>query len=405
LRIAVVSPFVDRRHGTERAIAELIERLARDYACEIHLYAGRLEGLPEQGAVGPSEPNTGVIRWHKVPAVPGPHIVRFLGWLLLNSFLRRWHQRAAGVSYDLVLSPGINCLHPDVVIVHALFCRLQELAQDEEAAAFTHGGILRHLHRRLYYGLLSLLERRVYTNRQVTLAAVSRRTAALLATRFSRQDVAVVPNGVDTREFSPVKRLALRTAARRRWTLSESECVLLLVGNDWRVKGLPAILQALATLRELPLRLLVAGHDDLSCFQGRAAQLGVADRCLWQNTHTADVMELYGAADIYVSPSHEDSFGLPVAESMACGLPVITSICSGVADCVEHGVNGFVLQDPCDLQSLTAIIARLQASVDLRQTIGDAAAQSIRQFDWESNAAAVWRLLKETESRNDVRHQ
>jgi len=37
LRLAVVSPFVDRRHGTERAIAELLERLARDYHCEIHL--------------------------------------------------------------------------------------------------------------------------------------------------------------------------------------------------------------------------------------------------------------------------------------------------------------------------------------------------------------------------------
>ena len=45
LRLAVVSPFVDRRHGTERALAELLERLAGDYGCEIHLYAQRVEDL------------------------------------------------------------------------------------------------------------------------------------------------------------------------------------------------------------------------------------------------------------------------------------------------------------------------------------------------------------------------
>jgi len=39
LRLAVVSPFVDRRHGTERALAELLERLATKEHCEIHLYA------------------------------------------------------------------------------------------------------------------------------------------------------------------------------------------------------------------------------------------------------------------------------------------------------------------------------------------------------------------------------
>src|SRR5216684_4661430 len=45
LRLAVVSPFVDRRHGTERALAELLERLAGQEHCEIHLYAQRVEDL------------------------------------------------------------------------------------------------------------------------------------------------------------------------------------------------------------------------------------------------------------------------------------------------------------------------------------------------------------------------
>src|SRR5580698_3954920 len=91
LRLAVVSPFVDRRHGTERAIAELLERLAGDYGCEIHLYAQRVEDLrvsdPELPRVAHST-ESGAIFWHKVPSIPGPHAAQFLAWIFLNGFLR-----------------------------------------------------------------------------------------------------------------------------------------------------------------------------------------------------------------------------------------------------------------------------------------------------------------------------
>src|SRR5271170_3267291 len=104
LRIAVVSPFVDRRHGTERALAELLERLARDYGCEIHLYAQSVEDLQLSDARSPkSAPSTasGAIFWHKVPSIPGPHMVQFLAWMFMNGFLRRWHKLFGGASYDL----------------------------------------------------------------------------------------------------------------------------------------------------------------------------------------------------------------------------------------------------------------------------------------------------------------
>src|SRR5580698_6420391 len=45
LRLAVVTPFVDRQHGTERAMAELLDRLRREHGCEIHLYAERIADL------------------------------------------------------------------------------------------------------------------------------------------------------------------------------------------------------------------------------------------------------------------------------------------------------------------------------------------------------------------------
>src|SRR5437899_7458901 len=110
LRIAVVSPFVDRRHGTERAIAELIDRLASRYCCEVHLFAQRVADLAvvPAGTSGAASPPA--IYWHRVPAIPGPQLLRFAAWLILNRLQR------SGQTFDFVLSPGINCADADLVI-------------------------------------------------------------------------------------------------------------------------------------------------------------------------------------------------------------------------------------------------------------------------------------------------
>ena len=393
MRLAVVSPFVDRRHGTERALAELLERLARDYGCEIHLYAQRVEDLPLSDPQLARSKESGAIFWHKVPSIPGPQAVQFPVWVCLNGFLRRWHTLFYGASYDLLISLGINCLHPDVVIVHALFHRLKELLREENDDTDAHGGFFRRIHRRIYYGLLTALERRIYTDSRVTLAAVSTRTAALLKEYFHREDVCVIPNGVDTSHFSVAARLARRTEARRRRSFRDGDFVLLLVGNDWRIKGLPCILEAMAALPDVPARLLVVGNDNVEPFRARATRLGVQDRCHWEQPRP-EALEFYAAADVYVSPSREDSFGLPVAEAMACGLPVITSGFAGVADFIQDGIDGFVLRDPRDVQTLAQVIEQLRVEPNLRLQVGEAASNMIMEWDWNRNGSAVWELLK-----------
>jgi glycosyltransferase involved in cell wall biosynthesis len=402
LRLAVVSPFVDRRHGTERAFAELLERLAGDYGCEIHLYAQRVEDLrvsdPKLASSARSA-KSGAIFWHKVPSVPGPHAAQFLAWMFLNGFLRWWHTAFGGASYDLVLSPGINCLHPDVVIVHALFHRLKELAREENEDSSARAGFFRRMHRRAYYGLVIALERRTYNDPRVTLAAVSKRTAGLLKQYFHRENACVVPNGVDTKHFSVAVRLARRGDARQRRNFRDEDFVLLLIGNDWRNKGLLTILEAMVALSLLSVRLLVVGNDNAEPFRARTVQLGLQDRCRWELS-SPDVLDFYAAADVYVSPSREDSFGLPVAEAMACGLPAITSVFAGVADYIHDGVDGFVLREPRDAQALSQLVELLQGDPDLRRKIGEAAASAILEWDWNRNAAAIWELLKQAKTRS-----
>jgi len=159
---------------------------------------------------------------------------------------------------------------------------------------------------------LTAFERRIYADPKVSLAAVSQRTAGLLEKYFGRQDVRVIPNGVDTAQFSPSRRLALRPEARLRRKIQESDFVLLLIGNDWQVKGLETVLRAMSALRELPIRLIAAGEDSPDTFRERAELLGISDQCRFEPARE-DPLDFYAAADLYVSPSREDSFGLPVA--------------------------------------------------------------------------------------------
>ena len=124
MRIAVISPFVDRQHGTERAVAELVEYLAADHKDEIELYAQRVSdiNLKTESAAG----RNGIrrINWHRVGSLAGPHLMQFLGWLFLNRFTRWRQERTTRKRPDVVFSPGINAIDADVILVHAVFHRI-----------------------------------------------------------------------------------------------------------------------------------------------------------------------------------------------------------------------------------------------------------------------------------------
>jgi UDP-glucose:(heptosyl)LPS alpha-1,3-glucosyltransferase len=238
------------------------------------------------------------------------------------------------------------------------------------------------------------LERRIYTDRKVSLAAVSQRTATLLAQYFRRQDVRVTPNAVDTAQFSPSARLALRAETRLRRNFQESDFVLLLIGNDWRVKGLETVLRAMGALRELPFHVIAAGGDSSDSFRETAKSLGISERCRFEPSRE-DVLDFYADADLYVSPTRENSFGLPIAEAMTCGLPVITSMHAGVANSIRDGMDGFILPQFDDFQKLALMFQRLRADEAMWRNAGDAAAKAAHQWSWDRNAADVWELLKE----------
>lgn len=387
MRIAVISPFVDRRHGTERAVAELIERLAAKYGDEVGLYAQRVADVRNMRRAGEAAATDNTIRWHRVGKFPGPLLLGFPGWFWLNQRARRREVRRSGKRPDVTFSPGINALDADVILVHAVFHRLAELQTVSDRAG------LRGLHRKLYYALLCKLEQQIYGDPRVMLAAVSKHTAEQLKRYFGRDDVTLIPNGVDTEHFSAVAIAPLRDTARRQRHCSAEQAVLLMIGNDWRNKGLGTLLAAMANCNQLPLRLLVVGHDEPTAFRAQAAAAGVLERVEFC-APVADVRSLYAAADVLVAPSLEDSFNLPVLEAMACGLPVIVSPKAGVSEWLAHGFDALLLKDPENASELAEAIRALVAGAQLRRTLAENALATARQFSWDEHVAGLRQLME-----------
>jgi glycosyltransferase involved in cell wall biosynthesis len=90
---------------------------------------------------------------------------------------------------------------------------------------------------------------------------------------------------------------------------------------------------------------------------------------------------------------------MPVAEAMACGLPVITSRQAGVAELIHDGTDGFILRNAEDFQELAQIVKRLREDNILWETFGEASTKAAAQWNWDRNAADVWELLEETCAR------
>ena len=373
VRIAIVSPFIDKRHGTERRIAEWITRLPEEY--EIHIYSQRVEDV-----------DLTQMRWHRIPRIPGPHLLNFLWWLAANHIWRWWDANFHGLRPDLVYTAGTNCWDADLISVHIVFAEFVRMSGHELRFK---GNPLRFwprlIHRWLYYRLIIFLERHMYTNPKTSLILIAKKTADDLKRHYGIDGpLPVVYIGLDLKIFNRELRLRNRPEVRRQLGFGEDKFVLVLVGNDWKKKGLVALMEALAQLKELPLVLVVAGKDDSAPYKSRIRELGLEGKLMFCPPR-ADVQWYYAAADVYVGPSLEDTFAQPPAEAMACGLPVITTATNGTSEIMTDGVDGLILRDPNDVAGLAERIRWLYEHPEWRESIAAKAAVTAGQYTWDRN--------------------
>lgn len=183
-------------------------------------------------------------------------------------------------------------------------------------------------------------------------------------------NVHVVPYGVDLDRFRPAE--IRRSAGHRRLRL-------LFVGTINQRKGIRYLLSALRSLRTKCVDLLVCGRvvDDLAVFAD------VPNVQIRPSVSNAELVQAYACSDLFVFPSVAEGFGHVLLESLASGVPILSTAQTAAPDLIAEGVEGFVVP----AGSVDALTERIEWAASHLAELADmagAARRRAERFTWEA---------------------
>ncbi len=219
------------------------------------------------------------------------------------------------------------------------------------------------------------------------LAASSFTKQSLVENGANPNAIKVIPYGVDLQRFHPAH---LRSA-----TLPGSKLQLLFVGRINQRKGVKYLLEALRSFSAEEIQLTICGRvvDSLALF--RDSSLPVEIR---PNVSGDDLVQAYQAADLFVFPSIAEGFAQVLLESLACGLPILSTTHTAAPDLITEGKEGFIIEP----RRPDLLVERIRWCLSHREELyamRQRARATAEQFTWErfraQTAEAVRSYLKE----------
>lgn len=124
----------------------------------------------------------------------------------------------------------------------------------------------------------------------------------------------------------------------------------------------------------------------------------------WRGLTDADLRTLYNAADLYVSPTQGEGFGLCLAEAQSCGVPVVATDYSAVSEVVRPAEALIAPRSTTpnvygsewalvDEQAMSAVVERLVSKPSLRRAWGDEGRRHVARYKWSAAVEAFDRLI------------
>jgi glycosyltransferase involved in cell wall biosynthesis len=178
--------------------------------------------------------------------------------------------------------------------------------------------------------------------------AVSEGERSAILAVYPDARVDVVPNGIDTSEFESPSMLSRRDFMEKFTEMpSDAQKIIISMGRLHRLKGFDILIRAFAVLKDrLPgAYLLIAGPDGgaRAALEKIIQTSGLKERVfLVGEINGKDKVDFLANADIFVLPSHSESFGIVYAESLAAGTPIVASSQTPWQDIEEHNCGKWV---------------------------------------------------------------
>ena len=221
--------------------------------------------------------------------------------------------------------------------------------------------------------------------------AVSPTAARSVARAFGLppDKVAVVWNGVDTATFRRLPDVE-----------RESGRILFVGDSEDRNKGFSYLLSALHQLGPFaPVRVVVVQRSWSKKAPALARELGLEDKLTFiDSLSIEELVREYNRAELVVSPSLYEGFGLPAAEAQACGTPVVATSAGAFPEIVQDGETGKIVP-PGEAEPLADAIRTLLDDDTMRASMGEAGERHIRnRFGWRRTAEQMVELYQGREA-------
>jgi len=368
MRIAVINRvFARSAGGAESYSVALVEQLAARH--DIHVFAQES-----------NEPVAGVT-YHRVFCLGQKP--RWVNQLLFA--IATWWRTRKG--YDVVHSHE-NTWHGQIQTVHVRPLRYNLLHGQRGWKRALRWLKVALSPRLLTYVWLEGARFKPQPGRRVVATSMTLRHECGRAYPASRKLLAVITPGTQLQQDTMT-----RAVARRQLGLPTEAPLLLFVANDYRRKGLDALLQALARL-PAEVQLAVAGNPaPIARYRQLAEQLGLAARVHFLGSQD-DLGPAYRAADVLAHPTLEDTYAMVVLEAMAHGLPVVVS---GPAHCgisreLRDGYEALLLPNPRDADGLARLLRSVLDAPALVDGLRQHGLEFAQDHSWE-NAALQYEVL------------
>jgi UDP-glucose:(heptosyl)LPS alpha-1,3-glucosyltransferase len=380
MKIALVRKFYTPYGGAERYLAQLVERLCRQ-GHEVHLFASRWIPYPQNI----QERKSNLI-FHRVPMIPSPSFIEALSFAFFSKRLLQQDDFEVIHSFERTLYQDIYRAGDGC---HREWLR-QRRVIDPWIKRATYR--LNPLHRSLLF-----LEKRLFQDpRLKRIIANSHKGKEEIIRHYGTpaEKIEVIYNGVDLEEFNPRNIDLYRLKIRAALNIPTEAWVILFLGSGFRRKGLDGLLASLPRIKKaVPVvRLIVAGKDPIRGYLEKTRQWGITQEVIFLGP-SQRARELYAACDLFALPTLYDPFSNACLEAMATGIPVLTTRQNGMAEVLEDGKDGFLIQNPGDPEEIAEKVL-LFFSKD-KQALGEKAREKSLSLDLEVVTQRMLRIYEE----------
>ena len=221
---------------------------------------------------------------------------------------------------------------------------------------------------------------------------------------YSKQDIsatyAIDPDKIDVvyngigEKFRPLD-AAAKIEARQRYAAGSP--YLICVGSLHPRKNISRLLEAfdrMVSMHDVPHKLVIAGEsfwwDDR--MKNAWARVRNKERIQFTGRLSQDSLcSALGGADALAFVSYFEGFGIPLAEAMKSGVPVVAANATSLP---EIGGDAAVYCDPFDIADISVALHRVITDMPLRAQMIARGQQRARAFTWENSAEALWRSFE-----------